>query len=173
MPRAVQSPPGVMRKSEYATHRKCSPAYVSKLIRQGKLAPPALLDDGRINVALADQLFDTAAPDLPLPAAPSPAATARADREHAQARLARIRADQAEGKLLTRSAVEARTFELIRRLRDELLAWPAAIAPRLTTQTNERAIADLLTAELEEKLGRLADALEEQAADDAQEGAEA
>lgn len=92
--------------------------------------------------------------------------TSVADLKSEQARLARLKADELEGKTLPRDRVEFRTFEVVRRLRDELLAWPDAIAPRLVTMTHERAIADLLTHELEEKLVRLAQALQDLSAHD-------
>jgi hypothetical protein len=162
MPRAVNPAVGVVSKSRYAEHRGCSAAYISKLIREGRLAAPALLADGKVNVALADQMLGAAAqPDLPTTPAPAPFASHRADREAAQARLARLRADELEGQRLPRDRVELRTFDLVRRLRDELLAWPDGIAPRLATMTDDRAIAELLTADLEEKLTRLSGALQD------------
>lgn len=163
MPAGVKPATGVVSKSAYALHRGCSPAYVSKLIKQGRLAAPALLSDGRINVVLADQMLGPPANDdtaALIPAVPS-ASAHRAEREAAQARMARLKADELEGKSLPRDRIELRIFELVRRLRDELLAWPEAVAPRLVAMTEERAIAALLTSDLEEKLTRLAGALQD------------
>jgi hypothetical protein len=160
MARAVNPAVGVVSKARYAEHRGCSAAYVSKLIRLGRLAAPALLADGRVNVTLADQMLGAPTLDVLAPV-PIAAATSRAEREAANARIARIRADEMEGALLPRDKVDGRVFDLVRRLRDELLAWPESVAPRLTTMTAERAIADLLTAELEEKLNRLAGELQD------------
>lgn len=162
MARAVKPASGVVSKSRYAEHRGCSAAYVSKLIREGRLAAPALMADGKVNVALADQMLGTAAAvDLPIVAAMPSAATSRAEREAAQARIARMKADEMEGARLPRDRVELRTFDLVRRLRDELLAWPDAIAPRLVTMTEAEAIAATLRIDLEEKLTRLAGALQD------------
>jgi hypothetical protein len=159
--RAVRATPGVVSKSGYAEHRGCSPAYVSKLIRLGRLAPPALLADGRVNIALADQMLGApSANELALPAAPTHAMH-RAEREAAQARIARVKAEELEGARLLRDQVEARVFDVCRRLRDELAAWPEAIAARLVAMTDDRAIAELLQAEIEEKLTRLAASLQD------------
>jgi hypothetical protein len=162
--RAVRATPGVVSKSGYAEHRGCSPAYVSKLIRLGRLAPPALLADGRVNIALADQMLGApSANELALPAALAAPTHAmhRAEREAAQARIARVKAEELEGARILRDQVEARVFDVCRRLRDELAAWPEAIAPRLVAITDDRAIAELLQAEIEEKLTRLAASLQD------------
>lgn len=167
--RTVQPAVGAVSKTRYADHRGCSPAYVSKLIRNGRLAPPALLADGRVNVILADQMLGAPGGDeFELPSAPAvTSASARSDKEFAQARIARIKADEMEGLRLTRVSVEGRVFDVLRRLRDDLMAWPEAIAPRLVPMTSDRLIADVLRADLEEKLTRIAEDLEDLSAHDA------
>ncbi|UXQ89128.1 hypothetical protein [Synechococcus phage MinM1] len=164
MAKAVQATPGVVTKSRYAEHRGCSPAYVSKLIRLGRLAAPALLADGRVNIALADQMLGAPSADelalIATPSAPSHAQH-RAEREAAQARIARVKAEELEGARLLRDRVEARVFDVCRRLRDELHAWPEVVAARLVAMTDDRAIADLLLAEIEDKLTRLAASLQD------------
>lgn len=63
---------GNVRKGDYAKHRGVSPAYISKLIREGKLTAPALQPDGRVNIALADlQLAGMADPARSAMADPS------------------------------------------------------------------------------------------------------
>src|SRR5688572_12278363 len=100
---------GVVSKSAYAQHRGCSPAYVSKLIKIGKLAAPALMPDGKINVILADQMLgaatETAQPSLPTEggAGGSNYSTARAGREQAEAELARLKLQEKRGEVLSRS----------------------------------------------------------------------
>ncbi|MBU8543985.1 MULTISPECIES: hypothetical protein [Roseomonadaceae] len=157
---------GVVTKARYAEHRGCSAAYISKLIRQERLAAPALMANGRINVILADQMLGAPGADelefAPAAALPtSSPISARAEREYAQARIARVRADEMEGLRLTRASVEARVFDLLRRLRDELLAWPETIAPQLVPMTSDRLVADALRTDLEDKLTRLAENLED------------
>lgn len=164
---------GVVSKSRYAQHRGCSPAYVSKLIRTGALAAPALLPDGKVNVTLADQMLgppgggSSGTPADMLPAPVNPQQAARTERELHQARLARLKADEAEGRLLRRADVELRVFEIARRFRDELMAWPGAIAPALVRITDEREMEAALQRELENRLTRFADQLEEFQPDDA------
>lgn len=46
--------PIIVTKAEYARYRGCSQANITKYIKKEKLAPPALLEDGRINRPLAD-----------------------------------------------------------------------------------------------------------------------
>lgn len=87
----------VVTKAELARRIGRSPARVSQLIRDGRLAPPALLVDGRIDlVAAMAQLspFLEAAPapvSRPPPAAPGPMAEAKL--RLAQAQAARAEAD--------------------------------------------------------------------------------
>ena len=163
----VQPATGVVSKSRYAQHRGCSAAYISKLIRRGTLAAPALLPDGKINVLLADQMLGQSTASgvgldlVPAAAAVPSAPSARSERELHQARLAKVKADEAEGRLLRRADVELRIFEVLRRLRDELLAMPASLAPTLARLTDEREIEAHLNRELEARLARTADALEE------------
>jgi hypothetical protein len=49
---------GVMTKSGYAVHRGVKPAAVTNWIARKRLTAPALRDDGKIDVALADQQLD-------------------------------------------------------------------------------------------------------------------
>lgn len=105
---------GVVTKSGYAEHRGCSPAYISKLIRQGKLAAPALMPDGKINVVLADQMLGASSAADDLLAAPRGAAGAgptyaveRARREAAERELKELALAKQKGEQLSRGAVDA------------------------------------------------------------------
>lgn len=128
----------VVTKSGYAAYRGCSPAYVSKLIREGRLAAPALLDNGRINIALADQLIGppggTTAGEAPILASPpsaarhaaAPAATARLTEARAEAaatqqQLAQLRLQRERGELIPAAGVAAETEDAFRQVRDLLL----------------------------------------------------
>ena len=55
--KAVKSERLVLTKSAYAAARGRTPAWVSKMIVRGRLGPPAVLSDGRIDVAAADQMI--------------------------------------------------------------------------------------------------------------------
>ena len=115
---------GAVSKKRYAEHRGCSQAYISKLIRLGKLEAPALLPDGRINVALADQMMGTE-PDAAEATAGGPRyAQERARREAAQAERAEIELRQLKGELIERSAVAQTLGPWLRQLRDDVLGVP-------------------------------------------------
>jgi hypothetical protein len=53
-------PPAPLTKAAYASRLGVSAAAVSKLISRGKLCPPALRDDGKINPDIADRQLHSA-----------------------------------------------------------------------------------------------------------------
>lgn len=136
---AVQ-PPHVLSKSGYARHRDCSPAYISKLIRLGKLTRPALRDDGMVDVALADlqlagQADPARQPELPTdePAADTEPsfAQAKARRERAQAELAEIELAERKGEVVDRQTVFDAGFDLGALVRDKFAARRRELAQQL------------------------------------------
>lgn len=138
-------------KAEYAAHRGCSPAYVSKLIRLGKLAEPALLPDGRVNFVLADQMVGAAGPAAPLHQAASGGGPnyneERAKREQAEAELAQMRVATARRELVKASAVEQAGASVFGRAMAAFAeAWPT-IAPELARMTDAGMVAERLAAE--------------------------
>lgn len=145
----------VLSKSHYARHRGCAPSYITKLIGQGKLAPPALLPDGRIDVAAADRMLGDAAPALVLatPPAPQPSdqpvyAAERARREAAEARLAEIKLATREGAILDAEAVAVAAEMVFTRALQRLQAGVSDLSIPLATMTDPAAIADRIAAEL-------------------------
>lgn len=82
-----------------------SPARVSQFIQEGKLAPPALLPDGRVDLALAVEqlrpfLGDAMAPReiaAATPAPPSPMAAAKLRQAQAAAARAELELEAAQG----------------------------------------------------------------------------
>ena len=140
-------------KAEYAAHRGCSRAYVSKLIREGKLAAPALMADGKVNFILADQIIGkpSAAEAESLFAAPASAgpnfAEERARREAAEAALAELKLQEKRAEVLKADAVaQAATSVLGRAMARFFEAWPE-ISPALAQMTDPAAIADRLAEE--------------------------
>lgn len=173
----VQSP-GLMTKAGYAAHRGVSASYVSKLIREGKLAAPALLSNGRINTILADQMLGGAAPDaeFDLPATIHPGgpnlAVERARREAAVAELKEIQLRRERGEALSTAEVERMVFEKDRRIRDAVLAASEAVAPKAHAAPNALTAADIIRTAMNAALGAVADQLDAEAraeADEAQE----
>lgn len=141
--------PSLGTKAEYAKHRGCSPAYISKLIRLQKLGEPALLADGRVNFILADQMLGGPAPAEPahhLAAGPN-YSVERARREAAQAALAEMDLERRRGESLSRDAVEEAAFSVFGRAMAKIgERWPE-IAPDLARMTDPAAIADRLADE--------------------------
>jgi hypothetical protein len=85
-------PETIVNKSGYAAHRKVSPAYVSKLIAQGRLIAPALRADGKIVVELADKMLAGESTETHLPMLP-PSGPRVESRAEAEARKFREDAD--------------------------------------------------------------------------------
>lgn len=161
----VKPPPGVVSKTGYAAHRGCSPAYISKLVRLGKIAAPALMADGRINIILADQMLGAAhqSEGLPLNA---PTANDRQRREKADADLRELELAERQGRLLDAGKVAAERFEVARRARDTLFAMAEARAAELCACTTPRLLADLLRQRIGDALADLADSLEQAPSDE-------
>lgn len=140
-------------KAEYAAHRGCSRAYVSKLIREGKLAAPALMVDGKVNFILADQMIgkpSSAEAESLFNSQPSSSpnfAEERARREAAEAQLAEIKLQEKQRELLKADAVaQAATSVMGRAMARFFETWPE-IAPALAQMTDPAAIADRLADE--------------------------
>ncbi|MCW3477354.1 hypothetical protein [Limobrevibacterium gyesilva] len=164
--------PNVVKKGSYAEHRGCSAAYISKLIRLGKLAPPAVTPDGLIDVALADAMLGPASPQLSAGRDPAPRpdpdgdadaeayASSRARREATNAKRAELELAELEGRLVDRAAVQREVEEMVRSLRDRVLNVPRDIAASVATMTDERAIEARITLALKAALTEAADETE-------------
>lgn len=156
---SVPVKPMVGGKADYAKHRGCSPAYVSKLIRQGKLAEPALMADGRVNFVLADQMVgrgseDESQPGLPSQLGPNYAAE-RARREAAEAaqaeiKLAVMRREMIRVEHLDQSAASVFGRALARFSQ----AWPD-VSVALAAMTDPGAIAERLAATQHAVMGEI------------------
>ena len=167
----VKGAVGVVSKKAYADHRGCSAAYISKLIRQEKLAAPALLPNGTINVVLADQmlgpagLFEAEPPvTLSHPQSGPNYQVERARREAANRATAEMDLAERMGETRRRADVEKEVFEMQRRVRERIMAVPVKIADKVAAETAPRIVAHMLTKALAEALGLLAEELEAEAA---------
>ena len=148
----------ILSKSQYAAHRGCAPSYITKLIGLGKLAPPALLASGKIDVAAADLMLGdpspsitaAAAPSLPPPSSPDQPvyAAERARREAAEARLAEIKLATREGAILDADAVATAAELVFSRAVQRLQANVSDLSIALATMTDPAAIADRIGTEL-------------------------
>jgi len=132
----------LVTQAEYARHRGVTKQAVSKAVKAGKIR----LLDGLIDPREADQTWlrrdvQTSAPPIQVPAvrpaAPAPEGPrltaadyweAKTQRERAQAALAELELAEREGKLIDAGEASAVNFDIIRQLRDALLAAPERIA---------------------------------------------
>lgn len=186
----TESPVAVMTKAEFARYRRAafgvgSKSLISKYLSQGKIAPPALRGDGRIDRVLADaQLAQTvAAPKRPGPASAlaessalpedagevgPPVSGTLAAEQIALARARRIRieleTEKEAGRLVSKIEMERETFSAARQVRDRLLAVPGRIAAELVGK-DERQIAAAVRDALTAALNDAADDLEQSAPD--------
>ena len=130
-------------KSEYAKHRGCSPAAVTKALKHGRI----VLIDGKIDPAVADiqwaansrarihggqrRAASVAGADAPLvdPITPGRAGadqggvdywSARGRREAAEAELSELQLGEKRGDLVRRADVDRGAFEMARAMRDGL-----------------------------------------------------
>lgn len=116
----------------YARRIGKSQAYISKLVGQGRIRPPALTPDRRILPALADQqLADGADPARTTNGAPAILTSADGTYARERARLTAAQAERAEielrarkAELLERNAVAGTVGPFVRELRDAILAAP-------------------------------------------------
>jgi hypothetical protein len=144
----------IVRKSAYASHRGCSPAYVSKLIREGKLTSPAITPDDLIDVALADAqlsaMSDPARVDDQVDAQLQEAAAsddqptfaaAKTRREEANANIAEMELAKRRGELVDRQSVFDAFYEIGVQVRDALSARRLQLAQSLAVLTDPAAIA--------------------------------
>lgn len=160
--------PRIVTKADYARARGCSAAYVSKLIRLGKLTAPALLPNGRIDRLKADAQLasqqervyddDDAPPPVTVATTPGPAEDddslvelRKAVERERQRKLAREN-DEAEGQLIPREAVEREQETAARETRDAMLRVPHRVADRLAREADPAAIVAILRQAIEQAL---------------------
>lgn len=153
-----------MSQKEYAEARGWSPAYVSKLKRQGRLV---LTDDGKVNVGATDRLIDSTRdparggdrrPGAAEERKPSRASgssdngpdsyneAARRERM-AKARLAELELAEAAGQLVRRDEVERAFFGLARGALDALLGLSSRLAGPLAAESDPFRCATMIDAE--------------------------
>lgn len=134
----------VLTKSAYAQHRGCAASYVSKLIKTGKLTAPALREDGRIVVELADRMIAGHAVEAPAkPEAPDDTGPKIETRAEAEARKAREDADarsmqnaQRRGELCDTASVRDAGEAIGQALQQALLARRRDLAMTLSAETD-------------------------------------
>lgn len=139
---------------------------ISKLVKQGKLR----LIGGKIDRDQADaallEFRDPGRDHLrkqPLSPNQNPTtktakgekityALARTQKEHYQAKLAKLDYERELGKLVSQAQVKREAYATARRLRDQLLAIPSRIAGLLAAEQEQNQVYELLTDELTQAL---------------------
>lgn len=163
----------LMTKAEYADRRGWSRAYVSKLVKQGRLV---ITRDGKVDADASDELLaasadpskvgvaerhylervekgvyahiapsSAASPAMHAPAGAPDYQKARARREHALALLAEDEHRKTRNELVERDLVDSAAFTVARALRDLLMGIPPKIAGDLVTLTDPWEIERRLT----------------------------
>lgn len=96
---------------------------------------------------------------------------ARSQREQEEARIARVKRMEAEGAAVAKADVERETYTTARMLRDRLLgALPTKLAPKLALITDVFELEQVLREALRAEMLELVKVLEQQPADQVQEG---
>lgn len=175
--------PRILSKKDYAAWRGCSASYVSKLIREGKLAAPALRPDGKVDRGAADaMILALRDPNRLRDEDADPIAAEEAEAGEAgdaeslvelrkavareQHRKIQRENDAAEGQLLERAAVEREQETAAREARDAMLRIPGQVADRLATMTDPAEIRAFLATTIAAALEAAATAEEAAAATD-------
>jgi len=173
-----------MSLSDYARHRKVTPAAVSRAVKEGRISVEVDAETGkkRVDSDAADvewsQNTDRAKQEGALSASearagdapgdrgePTEEATqssyqlARARREHFNAKIAELNYQMRAGRLVDADEVTRAAFKTARAVREAMLNIPDRLASQLAGETDARRVHDLLTAELERALEALADGL--------------
>jgi hypothetical protein len=98
---------------------------------------------------------DATGPTVRKVAGPRNYNTARAEREHYNAELARLKFEEQAGKLIAADKVRDEAFQAARYVRDSLLAIPDRVAGELAGETNQFRIHQRLTEEIRRALTSL------------------
>ena len=147
----------LMSFSEYARHRGCSPANITKAISKGKITPI----NGKIDPQKADKEWDENSPrlqnrkknfELAEELAPDTTAMSltriKAMHEGLRAKKTKLEVDQLEGTLIDARAVKDASFKQARLVRDTLLSIPNRLTPVIANETDEHRVHELIHAEI-------------------------
>jgi hypothetical protein len=129
--------PPVVTKAAYGRHRQITRQSVDKAIGAGRIGPAAITEDGRIIVAVADEMLGPIAAEQEEAAADSnsPAlAVSKARKAHADAQKAEIELAELQGRLIDRDVAFRQVQSWAAADRDAILAWPARAAPIIAAE---------------------------------------
>jgi hypothetical protein len=146
----------LVTQAEYARHRQISREAVRKRTTTAGGPVPVHGPKRLIDVDEADALWEVTK------TAPSDHRTyheARTAKMVVDAKRAALELRVRESELVDRQAAERVVEQLLRRVRDSLLRWPARVAPRVAMRWTQEAaeVADVLATAMREQLDELAD----------------
>jgi hypothetical protein len=158
----------IMSLRQYARHRGMTISAVQKAIKTERIAR---LADGQINSDEADAAWErntkAYAPAVTQGLEPVEEEgsgfgarqyiTARAIREHYQARLAKLKYEEAVGKLVSNDEVQVAAFNRFRQLRVHMLKVPDALAAMLAAEADTVKCYEILATEIRKALDDFAD----------------
>jgi len=167
--RKKEPPREWMGKAEYARHRGVSKAYISKLLRQGKIQAIS----GMIDAVEADKALD--ARKQLAPEVGTGGLSESSSLTEAQKRWTDLRAEAAAFKLecdrglwIRKDKAESDAFYCYRITRDTLLNIPNRIAPIVAAESDGDKVRMLLLEEIERTLNDLCDNLKRHGLEDKQ-----
>jgi hypothetical protein len=164
-----------MTKSQYARHRKISPARVTQLIKNDQIL---ITDTGEVDVVISDVLLDQysekcvqvqASTSSPTSSSSSPSdlktdllntllntagsnaityAEQRALLTKYKAGLAKIQLAEKESQLVNSEEMYTSSFEAARKLRDTLQSMPDRLSGPLAAESDQRKISNRLSTEI-------------------------
>jgi hypothetical protein len=121
----------LMKLSQYATHRKVSKSYISKLKAKGIL----IMRGALVDVAGSDAVLD----DKPIPQSdqePTTLAEAKRAVEITKAKRARLLFKKLEGSLVDVEEMKAATEGRFKQDAEAILNWPSRISGELAGELN-------------------------------------
>jgi hypothetical protein len=164
----------LISKAAYAKRIGCTPAYVAKLCRQGVIP----MHDNKIDPEEADAAIlakrgtvqsnnvVTHIPGQPEPTTPDELADrdyhalyvkSRALHEEEKARLAKLKADEMAGAVLSADQVRLDFFDIAKTVGNAILAIPDRLANELAASTTAEHVHQVLSAELRRCLEDMAE----------------
>ena len=160
-------PKRLMTQKEYAQHRGVSPAYISKLVRDGRIVLDAT---GRVQRSKADAILGRPGEPhqrQPRAAAPAPVSrfresgattltAARARKALADAKVAELDAEERASNLLPRSEVIEAQRRQNANVRTRLRRLPRQLAPMLAPITSPAEIERLILEAVDRELAEMA-----------------
>lgn len=165
----------LISKSEYARHRKVTPAQVTHWLKAGRIS----IVDGKVDPVASDAMLaktlnpiqggkrarhdskvrENVTPPVQEIHADAVSSAVVADKT-VSTQLKRVKLEREAGRLVDRAKYDLATESAFAGLRDQLLAIPRRLSGRLAAETDERRCDELLTAELAKVLNHGADAQE-------------